>query len=173
MAFLEIIPVTLSELNLLRNLSINTFIETFGAQNSEANIQHYLASQMSVTQLKKELQSANSDFYFAYFNDTLVGYLKLNYPLVKLEKTEKEKTFEIQRIYLLKAFQRRGFGKELFEKAVTVGKSKGYKKLTLGVWEHNTPALAFYKKLGLTIFDQHIFLLGSDPQTDLLLQLEI
>ena len=153
MAFLEIIPVTLSELNLLRNLSINTFIETFGAQNTEANIQHYLASQMSVTQLKKELQSANSDFYFAYFNDTLVGYLKLNYPLVKLEKTEKEKTFEIQRIYLLKAFQRRGFGKELFEKAVTVGKSKGYKKLTLGVWEHNNPALAFYKKLGLTIFD--------------------
>ncbi|MDA8644779.1 GNAT family N-acetyltransferase, partial [Flavobacteriaceae bacterium] len=109
MAFLEIIPVTSSELNLLRNLSINTFIETFGAQNTEANIQHYLASQMSVTQLKKELQSANSDFYFAYFNDTLVGYLKLNYPLVKLEKTEKEKTFEIQRIYLLKAFQRRGF----------------------------------------------------------------
>jgi hypothetical protein len=33
--------------------------------------------------------------------------------------------------------------------------------------------LAFYKKLGLTVFDKHTFVLGSDSQTDLMLELDL
>jgi ribosomal protein S18 acetylase RimI-like enzyme len=80
--------------------------------------------------------------------------------------------FEIERIYIKNEFQGNGFGSELFTLALRLGSEKGYKKLWLGVWEHNQKALAFYKRKGLVPFDQHLFQLGDDPQTDILMQLE-
>ena len=81
------------------------------------------------------------------------------------------KGFEIERFYLLKSFQGKGFGKKLFQKTIDIGKSKGYKKLWLGVWENNKSAIKFYKKLNLKIFDKHTFILGNDIQTDFLMKL--
>jgi ribosomal protein S18 acetylase RimI-like enzyme len=42
----------------------------------------------------------------------------------------------------------------------------------LGVWKHNDKAIHFYKKKGLKAFDQHIFQLGNDAQTDILMRLD-
>lgn len=173
MSLLELIPVSIDDVKLLRKLSVQTFLETFGAQNTEADMQEYLNNQMSTSQLKKELQHAHSNFYFAYYKDRLAGYLKLNFESAQRETVGTGTAFEVERIYLLNDFQRQGLGKVLFEKAVALGKEKGYRKLWLGVWEHNTPALAFYKKLGLTVFDKHTFVLGSDSQTDLMLELDL
>lgn len=173
MSLLELIPVSIDDVKLLQKLSVQTFIETFGAQNTEADMQEYLNNQMSTSQLKKELEHAHSNFYFAYYKDRLAGYLKLNFESAQRETVGTGTAFEVERIYLFKDFQRQGLGKVLFEKAVALGKEKGYRKLWLGVWEHNTPALVFYKKLGLTVFDKHTFVLGSDSQTDLMLELDL
>ena len=173
MSLLELIPVSIDDVKLLQKLSVQTFIETFGAQNTEADMQEYLNNQMSTSQLKKELEHAHSNFYFAYYKDRLAGYLKLNFESAQRETVGTGTAFEVERIYLFKDFQRQGLGKVLFEKAVALGKEKGYRKLWLGVWEHNSPALAFYKKLGLTVFDKHTFVLGSDSQTDLMLELNL
>jgi ribosomal protein S18 acetylase RimI-like enzyme len=43
----------------------------------------------------------------------------------------------------------------------------------LGVWEKNHNAIGFYTKNGFITFDKHLFLLGDDQQTDLLMKLEI
>jgi ribosomal protein S18 acetylase RimI-like enzyme len=40
------------------------------------------------------------------------------------------------------------------------------KTLWLGVWERNDRARAFYTKCGFVDAGEHIFLFGSDPQTD-------
>ena len=173
MSLLELIPVPVKDVKLLQKLSVQTFIETFGAQNTEADMQEYLNNQMSTSQLKKELERTHSNFYFAYYKDRLAGYLKLNFESAQRETVGTGTAFEVERIYLLNDFQRQGLGKVLFKKAVALGKEKGYRKLWLGVWEHNTPALAFYKKLGLTVFDKHTFVLGSDSQTDLMLELDL
>ena len=173
MSLLELVPVSAKELKLLQKLSVQTFVETFGAQNTKADMQAYLNSQMSTSQLKKELEHAHSDFYFAYHKDRLAGYLKLNFESAQREMVGNGTAFEVERIYLLNDFQRQGLGKVLFEKALALGIEKGYRKLWLGVWEHNTSALAFYKKLGLTVFDKHTFVLGSDSQTDLLMELNL
>jgi ribosomal protein S18 acetylase RimI-like enzyme len=42
--------------------------------------------------------------------------------------------------------------------------------LWLGVWEKNEPAIRFYEKNGFKKFSKHIFKLGNDEQTDLLLK---
>ena len=43
----------------------------------------------------------------------------------------------------------------------------------LGVWEENVRAINFYKKQGFNEFDKHIFMLGDDAQTDLLMRLPL
>jgi ribosomal protein S18 acetylase RimI-like enzyme len=43
----------------------------------------------------------------------------------------------------------------------------------LGVWEYNPRAQRFYEKNGFRMVDKHTFVLGSDPQTDLLMQKEL
>jgi len=43
----------------------------------------------------------------------------------------------------------------------------------LGVWEFNPRAQRFYEKNGFRIVGKHVFQLGTDPQTDLLMQKEI
>jgi ribosomal protein S18 acetylase RimI-like enzyme len=39
----------------------------------------------------------------------------------------------------------------------------------LGVWERNPRAIAFYLKTGFVSVGSHVFMVGSDPQTDLVL----
>jgi len=43
----------------------------------------------------------------------------------------------------------------------------------LGVWDQNPRAISFYKKNGFIEFDKHVFRLGNDEQTDLMMRLEI
>ncbi len=172
MFLLEIIPVKLNDLDQLQRLSVKTFKETFLNQNTDDDINQYLKVNMSSIQLKNELNNPYTEFYFAYIDKNIAGYLKLNFKNAQKEDVLEKKGYEIERFYLLKSFQGKGFGKQLFEKAVTIGKSKGYKKLWLGVWEHNKSAIKFYKKLQLKIFDKHKFLLGSDLQTDFLMKFD-
>ena len=170
---LVIKSVRVEELDQLRQLSIATFKETFEDQNIPSDMELYLENKMSANQIKTELLNHDCSFYFAYNQGHIIGYLKLNFNDAQSETVLDGTAFEIERIYLLKAHQRKGFGKELFQLAVGLGKEKNYSKLWLGVWEHNYPARLFYKKLGLVPFTQHTFLLGKDKQTDLLMQLEI
>ena len=69
--------------------------------------------------------------------------------------------FEIERIYLIAAFQGKGLGKKLLTKVLNMGKEMGYKKVWLGVWENNFKAIRFYKKYGFKKFGQHNFFVGK------------
>ena len=44
--------------------------------------------------------------------------------------------------------------------------SAGATTLWLGVWEHNLRALAFYGKCGFVDVGEHVFLFGTESQTD-------
>ena len=45
------------KLDVLREISIKTFIETFASQNKEENIKQYLETKMSLANLKEELNN--------------------------------------------------------------------------------------------------------------------
>lgn len=43
----------------------------------------------------------------------------------------------------------------------------------LGVWEKNLGAIRFYEKNGFVPFDKHIFRLGDEKQTDILMIIKL
>ncbi len=167
---IQLIPVGEKEIGLLHRLSVETFKETFEAENKKEDLLAYLNQKMSTVQLKKELNNPFSSFFFATYKKQMAGYLKLNFDNAQTENVLNNQAFEIERIYLLKEYQNKGLGTELFEAAIQIGKEKGYSTLWLGVWEKNRSALQFYQKKGLITFGSHCFQLGSDPQTDLLMR---
>ena len=165
--------ISIQSLSKLVQLSVQTFEETFGHKNTKENMAWYFKIKMNSEQLKKELLHPNSDFYWILFRKKIIGYLKLNFNDAQTEVVNLGESFEIERIYILSNFQRKGFGKDVLSKAISLGKNKGFSYLWLGVWEQNENAIAFYTKKGFEIFDRHIFHLGDEPQTDLLMGLKI
>ena len=165
--------ISIDDLNELRSISIETFKQTFAAQNTKENIRLYLKNKISIKQLKKEIYNPNSKFYFIYQKNKIIGFLKLNYNDSQREKMYLNNGFEIERIYLIAAFQGKGLGKKLITKILNMGKEMGYRKAWLGVWENNFRAIKFYKKYGFKKFGQHNFLLGNDLQTDYLLEMDV
>ena len=166
---MQIRKLDITDLENLQKISILTFRETFEEVNTKEDMQKYLDENLSLERLKNELENLDSEFYFIENENKNLGYLKLNFGNAQTEKVE-ENYFEIERIYVLKAFLGQKIGQILFDKAIDIGREKNLEYVWLGVWEENHRALKFYKKNGFEIFGKHDFVLGEDVQTDLLMK---
>ena len=131
-------------------------------------MQKYLAEALTITKLYKEWLSPHSSFYFAFLDEEIVGYLKINKGNAQTENQE-EGAFEIERIYVLQAYQREGIGQFLLDCALRFAGENQAKYIWLGVWEKNQKAIRFYEKNGFEVFGSHLFMFGDDPQ-DLLMK---
>jgi ribosomal protein S18 acetylase RimI-like enzyme len=169
---IDIKKVTLNDIDQLQKIGRQTFSETFSGDNSEEDMKKYLDENFSVEKLTDELNNKNSEFYFAKLENTVIGYLKLNFGESQTELKD-NKALEIERIYVPKEFHGQSVGQILYEKAIQVAKQKDVDYVWLGVWEENLRALSFYKKNGFTEFDKHIFKLGNDEQTDIMMKLQL
>ena len=170
---MHIRQLTLADLDQLQSISRTTFHETFAADNSEADMAHYLEHNLSASRLAQELVNPESRFYFAEDDDgNALGYLKTNTGAAQSEPQDPQ-ALEIERIYVLAAHHGRGVGAALYRQARHDAEQQGAPYLWLGVWEHNRSALQFYQKHGFTAFASHTFTLGSDAQTDILMKLDL
>lgn len=156
----------------LQEIGQQTFFETFESRNTEENMKNYLEEGFSINKLTTELENKNSEFYFAELDNHVIGYLKLNIVESQTELQE-DSALEIERIYVLKDFHGKKVGQLLYEKAISIAKQKNVDYVWLGVWEENLRAINFYKKNGFIEFDKHIFRLGNDEQTDIMMKLKI
>ena len=169
---IQIKKISLNEIDQLQKIGRQTFYETFAEVNSEENIKNYLENGFSTEKLTTELTDNNSEFYFATLNDEVIGYLKINFGLSQTELKD-DKALEIERIYVSKEFHGKKVGQLLYDKAIEIAKQKNSDYVWLGVWEENLRALSFYRKNGFVEFDKHLFKLGDDEQTDLMMKLKL
>jgi ribosomal protein S18 acetylase RimI-like enzyme len=169
---IEIRKISLSDLNLLQSVGRQTFFETFADTNSESDMKKYLDENFSIEKLTDEIATPNSEFYFASVGEQVIGYLKVNSGSAQTELKD-QNTFELERIYVLKEFQGKLVGQILYDVALNLAKSAKADYIWLGVWEKNHRALRFYEKNGFAEFDRHIFKLGDDLQTDIMMRLKL
>ena len=161
-----------SHIEALQQIGRQTFSETFAESNSADNMAKYLAEAYSFEKLNEELNNQNSFFYFAILDEKIIGYLKLNMGGSQTELKDND-ALEIERIYVLKDFHGKKVGQLLFDKALTIAKELQVAYVWLGVWEENKKALQFYTKNGFVEFDQHVFVLGDEAQTDIMMKLAL
>ena len=158
-----------SDLKTLQKISIETFQDTFAAMNSTETMHQYLQDAFNHSKLTEELSSSASLFFFLYHDGSIAGYLKIN---ISPDQTDinDSRSLEIERIYIRKSFQGMGLGKALINFAVSFATEANLDYLWLGVWEKNTPAISFYKKMGFFNSGRHSFQMGNEQQSDLIMK---
>jgi ribosomal protein S18 acetylase RimI-like enzyme len=169
---IQIKKANLEDLISIQIIGKQSFIETFTDNNTPENIEKYLQESFNTAQLTLEINNPDSLFYLAYWDSKPIGFLKVNLGNAQTESLYKN-TLEIQRIYVLQDFHGKKIGQLLLDQAAKVAQEYRVDYIWLGVWEENHRALQFYTKNGFITFDKHLFILGDDQQTDLLMKLKI
>lgn len=164
----KIKKLNVNDVNELQKISRQTFLETFGSQNTAENMAEFLDEAYDDKKLSREIEDPNSSFYFLLVKDQIAGYLKVNEKDAQTEQVAPN-ALEVERIYLKQSFQHQGLGLVLIKLAEEIAKEKDKDNMWLGVWEKNFNAQAFYKKDGFKRVSQHTFVVGDDPQTDYIL----
>ncbi|MCB2378329.1 GNAT family N-acetyltransferase [Hymenobacter sp. BT635] len=162
-------PATTQDVEYLQQIGRHTFFETFGANNSAENMSAYLAEGFAREKLTAELQNPDSGFYFAELNHSVIGYLKVNTGPAQTEPQDAD-ALEIERIYVLQDYHGQKVGQLLYDKALQLAAEAQARYVWLGVWEENPRAIRFYQKNGFVEFGRHVFTLGDDEQTDILMK---
>jgi ribosomal protein S18 acetylase RimI-like enzyme len=163
---------TLDDVNKIASFGRETFLDTFlnHPVNKHEDVMSYVDEAFTVEAITNEVNDKDCTFFLAELEDnTLVGYAKVKQN-VRDNGVVGEKPMELCRIYVSKEHKGRGIGKELMLKCLSVAEENKNDVVWLGVWEYNTAAQEFYSKFGFKKCGEHIFQLGSDPQTDWIYQ---
>jgi diamine N-acetyltransferase len=155
----------------LAPLAVKIFKDTFAENplNKPEDMQAYISQSMSVRAFRMELEDTKSIFYFAEMGDEMIGYAMLREGSTEDCVADKN-PIELNRLYVLHEFHGKGIAEIMMNKCFEIATEKGYKTMWLGVWEYNYRAARFYEKLGFKKIGNHIFQLGSDAQTDLVME---
>lgn len=160
---------TVDDARLLAELGAQTFYDTFAADNTPEDMSAYLASSFSPDKQAAELVEPGVTFFIAEFNGAAAGYAQLR-PGQTPPCVTQARSIELVRMYVTRDCFGRGVGEALMQSCIDAARQEGYESMWLGVWEHNGRAQAFYRKWNFRVVGKHIFQLGSDPQTDLLME---
>ena len=160
---------TIADAGSLAQLAAHTFAETFAPDNKPEDIEDHLRSAYGLAQQTTEIEDAEVITLLAHREQALVGFAQVRRKAVP-RCVMGEHPVELHRFYVLRAQHGTGLGAGLLQAARTAARELGGHRMWLGVWERNARALAFYRKAGFVEVGNHVFMVGCDPQTDLVLE---
>jgi ribosomal protein S18 acetylase RimI-like enzyme len=161
--------VEIAEVEALLVYSKKTFYDFFAHLNDPVHMEAYASVAFTFQSMLDQLSNPDSEFYFALYEDNIVGYIKLNFNDAQTEFRDKN-ALEIERIYVSGEHHGKRNGKQLLNFALNIARHKQFAYVWLGVGEHNYKAIGFYEHNGFKLCGSHEFLLGGDLQTDLLMK---
>ena len=165
---MNIRPATIDDAEVLAALARRTFHDTFAATNDPTDMALYLSRAYGVDQQTRELSDRDITTFLVEEDGEAIAYAQLRTGHVP-ECVTGPKPIELWRLYVSREWLGRGIARPLMDRVKAAAIGQGAKTLWLGVWERNARAHAFYEKCGFVNVGEHIFLFGTDPQTDLVM----
>ena len=104
----------------------------------------------------EQILNGNARYYVAIDNNKIVGMLKL----IKVDTNNSGKIPEIQALYVLQEYQKKGIGSKLVNEAKKTLKDEKFSKMQIGCIDGN-PSNEFYKKIGGKFIGQRKFKLAG------------
>ena len=156
---------TLDDAPALAELAARTFRDTFAADNRPEDLALHLASAYGVAQQSREVADPAIITLVTEEDGALVAFAQLRRgaPPASVRGSA---PIELWRFYLAAEWHGRGLAQQLMGRVVDAAQQAGAATLWLGVWERNSRAMAFYRKCGFVDVGAHVFVVGTDPQTD-------
>jgi len=148
----------------LAAISLKTFVDTFAPHNTAADMDSYTSTAFGEETQRRELETEGVV--------TLLGEedgVPIAYAQVRHTPGSPHGDVELARFYVDQPHHGRGIAQTLMDAVEQHAIALGGTRLWLGVWEHNLRAIAFYRKRGFVQCGAHPFILGTDVQTDWLM----
>jgi diamine N-acetyltransferase len=152
----------------LAALAERTFVEAFGARNRPGDLTLHCAASYGESIQRGEILSPGVATYVAENANGLTGYLQLAWDAPPAGVVGR-RPVEIRRFYVDAPWHGRGLAQRLMATALEFAAGRDADVVWLGVWEENPRGIAFYRKCGFEVVGSHVFVVGSDPQRDLLM----
>jgi GNAT superfamily N-acetyltransferase len=149
----------------LADLARTKFYDAFAATTDPTDLALHLQRAYGVPQQTAELLDPGITTLLAEKDGTVIAYAQIrNHHAPECVTTDAP--IELWRFYVDRGWHGQGIAPALMDHVKSEARRRGARTLWLGVWEHNARARAFYAKCGFTDVGEHIFLFGTDPQTD-------
>ena len=172
--FIHLRQATVDDAKLLTDLAYTTFWDAFAhhPKNAPDDLNHYMRQAFNEEQITSELSDKKNIFIVAEIEGEAAGYAKIIIDNIEPGITA-ERPIELSRLYSHQKHLGQGVGQTLMDACFDRARSEGRDVMWLGVWEFNPRAQRFYEKNGFRVVGSHVFQLGKDSQTDLLMQREL
>ena len=164
-AGLHIRRATLADAPLIASFGAETFVTSFGAQNTPANLAKHLAKAFGEQIQTRELTDPSITYLIAEQNGRTAGYAQVREGDAP-ECINGPAPVEVRRFYVTHEFHGTGIAQALMNACASEARRRGGRTLWLGVWEQNPRAIRFYTKWGFEDVGGQTFMLGDDPQQD-------
>ena len=132
----------------LKKICTDAYARNFYHHWNENGLEWYLEREFGDERLKADLANRQVVYYFITNHEKPAGFIKIRYNAM-LDEIEKD-AVELEKIYILPEFKRKGMGKVAVSEIIKSLKKQGIKTLFLSVIDTNANAIAFYKKLDFT-----------------------
>jgi len=145
----------------LAALSLKTFVDAFAAENRAEDMEAYTSAAFGEPQQRRELETAGIVTLLGEQEGEAIAYAQLRHTPGAIYGD-----VELARFYVDRFHHGRGIAQSLMDAVTVHARALGGTRLWLGVWERNLRAIAFYRKAGFVQCTTQPFPLGSDLQTD-------
>ncbi len=157
---------------LIVDVARKTFVETYSELGIRNNMGTYMEDYFTNEKIRAELSREDLHFYIARFNGQPIGFTKLRNDRLPKGITGK-KCLEIERIYVLKDYQRHSGGKELMNVIKKMARDSLYQVIWLQIWQKNEKAVQFYRKSGFVVYETTVFNFYEEIHNDFLLRFDL
>lgn len=152
----------------LAELAERTFRDAFTQLNRAEDIDLHCRASYGESIQAAEIRDPGRTTLLCHDGDRLIGYGQLRRAGAP-SCIVAARPAEIQRLYVDAAWHGKGVAHALMAALLEAAAAGGADVAWLGVWERNPRAIAFYGKSGFAVVGEHVFVLGNDPQRDLVL----
>jgi diamine N-acetyltransferase len=149
----------------LAQLAADTFRDTFAADNDPGDMAAHLTRSYGPQQQGRELADPAICTLLCEADDVLAAYAQLRGGPAP-DCVHGTAPLELWRFYVARGWHGQGLAQALMQRVHQEARQRGAHTLWLGVWERNARAIAFYRKAGFVDVGSHLFMVGSDAQTD-------
>lgn len=153
----------------LSELADKTFRGAFSSLNTEENMNLHCATAFSPEVQLAEISNPEILTLVAESRNRLVAFAQVHLRAATPASVSPSPAVEIHRIYVERSFHGAGLAGDLLAEVIKSAEHHGAAMVWLGVWEHNARAIRFYQRSGFVEVGDHVFVVGTDPQRDLLM----
>lgn len=165
---LHVRPATIADADAFTALAVRTFRATYIPASAERDVEEYIRTHFSPALQAAEIEDPSMTTLIGVEGGEPLAYAQLRWD-VRGDGVVATHPAEVARFYVDAPLHGSGAAHTLMRAALEAAVARGADRAWLGVWERNARAVAFYTKWGFVPVGSQTFVMGTDPQRDVVL----